>query len=205
MNIPFSYTVIIIILNVVASLYAWNNQSVMQKWMMNPYSIDNRQEYWRFITSGFIHNDYTHLFFNMFTLFFFGGIVESEIGGNLFVILFILGIIISDIPTYLKNRKNQYYNSLGASGGVSSVLFASILFNPMNGIRIFPIPFEMKAFIFGFLYLFYSYYQAKRGGDNINHDAHFYGAVFGVVFSILAVPGAFAHFISEVSRWQLFN
>lgn len=171
---------------------------------MNPYSTDQRREYWRFITSGFIHNDYMHLFFNMFTLYFFGGIVESTLGGVLFIILYLVGIIISDVPTFLKNRKNPYYNSLGASGGVSAVVFASILFYPMNPLYLMFIPIGIPGFIFGAIYMLYSYYQAERGGDNINHDAHLYGALFGILFAIIAVPGSLVHFFEQVSQWRLF-
>jgi membrane associated rhomboid family serine protease len=199
-----SLTVILIGLTVIASLYAWSNPTVLKNWMMNPYSTDQRREYWRFITSGFIHNDYMHLFFNMFTLYFFGGIVESTLGGVLFIILYLVGIIISDVPTFLKNRKNPYYNSLGASGGVSAVVFASILFYPMNPLYLMFIPIGIPGFIFGAIYMLYSYYQAERGGDNINHDAHLYGALFGILFAIIAVPGSLVHFFEQVSQWRLF-
>ena len=199
-----SLTIILIILTVIASLYAWSNPTVLKNWMMNPYSTDQRREYWRFITSGFIHNDYMHLFFNMFTLYFFGGIVESTLGGVLFIILYLVGIIISEVPTFLKNRKNPYYNSLGASGGVSAVVFASILFYPMNPLYLMFIPIGIPGFIFGAIYMFYSYYQAERGGDNINHDAHLYGALFGILFAIIAVPGSLVNFFEQVSQWRLF-
>jgi len=200
-----SLTVIIIIITVLASLYAWNNQTVMSNWMMNPYRTDQRREYWRFITSGLIHNDYMHLFFNMFTLYFFGKILEWQLGAILFVILYLVGIIVSDVPTFFKHKKNPYYNSLGASGGVSAIVFASILLRPLSPLYLFFIPVPIPGFIFGAIYMFYSYYQAERGGDNINHDAHLYGALFGILFTIVAIPSALPNFFEQVSNWNLFN
>ena len=199
-----SLTYVVIGVTVLASLYAWNNASVLQGWMMNPYSIDKRREYWRFITSGFIHNDYAHLFFNMFTLYFFGRIVERQLGGVLFLVMYLVGIVASDVPTYLKHRNSPHYNSLGASGGVSAVVFSSILFDPLNPLYLMFIPIGIPGFIFGGLYMFYSYYQANRSGDNINHDAHLYGALFGIVFSVIVVPGALVNFVQQVSTWRLF-
>jgi membrane associated rhomboid family serine protease len=200
-----SLTVIIIIITVLASLYAWNNQTVMSNWMMNPYRTDQRKEYWRFITSGLIHNDYMHLFFNMFTLYFFGKILEWQLGATLFIILYVVGIIVSDVPTFFKHKKNPYYNSLGASGGVSAIVFASILLRPLSPLYLFFIPVPIPGFIFGAIYMFYSYYQAERGGDNINHDAHLYGALFGILFTIVAIPSALPNFFEQVSSWNLFN
>jgi membrane associated rhomboid family serine protease len=200
-----SLTVIIIIITVLASLYAWNNQTVMSNWMMNPYRTDQRKEYWRFITSGLIHNDYMHLFFNMFTLYFFGKILEWQLGATLFIILYVVGIIVSDVPTFFKHKKNPYYNSLGASGGVSAIVFASILLRPLSPLYLFFIPVPIPGFIFGAIYMFYSYYQAERGGDNINHDAHLYGALFGILFTIVAIPSALPSFFEQVSSWNLFN
>jgi membrane associated rhomboid family serine protease len=141
----------------------------------------------------------------MFTLYFFGSTVEWRLGGGLFLILYLVGIVVSDVPTYLKNRKNPYYNSLGASGGVSAVVFASILFRPLAPLYLMFIPIPIPGFIFGGLYMLYSYYQAKRGGDYINHDAHLYGALFGLAFSILAVPSALPNFLAQISTWRLFN
>lgn len=198
-----SLTIILIIITVIASLYAWSNATVMKNWMMNPYLTEQRRQYWRFVTSGLVHNDYMHLFFNMFTMYFFGHIVEQQLGGGLFILMYVAGIIISDVPTYLKNRKNPYYNSLGASGGVSAVVFASILFQPLSPLYLFFIPVPIPGFIFGALYMFYSYYQAERGGDNINHDAHLYGALFGMLFAIMAVPGSLMNFFEQVSQWRL--
>ncbi len=206
-----SITLIIIIITVLASLYAWRDNAVLQRWMLNPYSVKRRSEYFRFITSGLIHNDYIHLFFNMFALYSFGNIVEQHfahefpgVGKILFVALYVLGIVVSDIPTYLKHQNQPHYNSLGASGGVSSIVFAFILLYPMMPLSLMFIPIPLPGFVFGGLYMAYSYYQAQRGGDFINHDAHLYGALFGIVFTIIAIPSSILNFIQEVTNWEGF-
>ncbi len=206
-----SLTLIIIIVTVIASLYAWSNNAVQQKWMLNPYAVKRHNEYFRFITSGLIHQDYMHLFFNMFAFYSFGNVVEAHfanefpgVGKILFVALYILGVVASDIPTYLKHQNEPYYNSLGASGGVSSSVFAAILLYPMMRMSLMFIPIFLPGFIFGALYMFYSYYQARRGGDYINHDAHLYGALFGLVFTVIAIPASVPGFIQQVASWEGF-
>lgn len=203
-----SITLIIIIITCITSYYAWKNASVQYKWMMNPYSISRNGTYFRFITSGFIHADGMHLIFNMFTLFFFGEVVENAFiavygpvfGGILFVGFYILGIIVSDIPTYLKHRNSPNYNALGASGGVSAVVFSSILFYPLADLCLYAI-LCLPGFIWGIIYLAYSYYSGRKSSDNINHDAHLYGAVFGIVFTIILYPGVISNFIVQIMEY----
>jgi len=203
-------TYLLIAVIVITSLYAWNKPNVFQKWLMNPYLINKQREYHRFLTSGLIHSNYGHLFLNMLALFFFGRNVEMVFGyilgpsGKIILILFfLLGIVVSDIPTYLKYKELPHYNSLGASGGVSALVFSSIMFFPLQKIYILFIPFGIPGFIIGILYLAYSYYQSKNMSDGINHDAHFYGAVFGVVFTIIISPGSLANFIKEIANFSL--
>ena len=204
-----SVTLILIILTAGISIYAWSNQDLMQKWIFHPYSVRKRHEYYRFVTSGFLHADWTHLLFNMFSFYMFAQVVEQvfigihgpEVGIALFLLVYIGGIVVSDIYTFLKEHKNFNYHSLGASGGVSAIIFSSILLNPLTKIIIFPIPVGIPGFIFGGLYLLYSYYQAKRMGDNVNHDAHFYGAIFGFLVTFLLVPGALGNFIQQIQQW----
>jgi membrane associated rhomboid family serine protease len=197
--ITLSVTLIVILISVAASIYAWNKPEIYHKWMMNPYRVNHNNEYYRFITSGFIHADYSHLFFNMFSLYFFAQVVENMMGILNFLILYIVGIVISDLPTYFKYNNVPNYNSLGASGGVSSVIFASILLNPLNKIYIFFIPVGIPGFIYGLLFLGFCYYMSKRGGDNINHSAHFYGSVFGLVYTAVILPWALGNFLEQVS------
>lgn len=205
-----SVTLILIVVSVAASLYAWNRQDILQRWIFNPYAVSHRNQYDRFITSGFIHSNYMHLLFNMFTLYFFGPVIEqayaSLYGGAgiwIFLALYFVGMIIADIPTYLKNRHNPNYNSLGASGAVSAVVFSSIMFYPLNEICLFAI-LCLPGFILGVLYLLYSYFQGKRMADNINHDAHLYGALFGIVFTVAIWPGIIPHFFSQLSNFRIF-
>jgi membrane associated rhomboid family serine protease len=163
-----------------------------------------RHQYYRFITCGFIHADFMHLAFNMFTLFFFGKWLEAHYVGDLdlphysYLILYLGAIIVANIPTYLKRRDDYNYRSLGASGGVCAVLFAVILLRPWSTITIIVIP--VPAIIYGGLFLFYSAYMGKRGGDNVNHDAHFWGALFGVVFTIALKPGVINIFLNELQH-----
>lgn len=198
-----SITIIIIAITVAASFIAWSRTDLYEKWLMIPYRIKHDKEFYRFITSGFIHSGYVHLAFNMLSFYFFGRILEVYLGAVPFVALYILGIIVSDIPTYLKYHNHSYYRSLGASGGVSAIIFSFILFDPLAPLRLFFIP--ITAFIFAILYLIYSYYQAKNASDNINHDAHFYGAVFGLLFTAAIHPPLVTHFFSEISNWSLFQ
>ena len=205
-----SITLIIIILTVIASFYAWNNPQVQHKWIFSPYIVHTNNEYHRFVTSGFIHADQMHLFFNMFTLFFFGELIETEyqhyfgsLGLALFVLLYIAGIVISDIPTFIKHKADPGYRALGASGGVAAVVFSSIMFFPLNKIYIFGI-IGIPGFILGVLYIIYSYFQGKKMADNINHDAHLYGAAFGIVFSIIVDPGVIARFVDQVLSYRAF-
>ena len=206
-----SVTVIIIVVTAIISIMAWNNYSLMNRWIMNPYQVANRGQYYRLITSGFLHADWGHLIFNMLSLYFFGGFIEQIFGllfgpmAPLYVIGFYLAaILVSDIPTFLKHRNNPGYNSLGASGGVSAIIFAGILFRPLTPIMLFFIPIPIPGFIFGGLYLAYSYYESRRGMGNVNHDAHFYGALFGVLFMVVLYPPILPGFFEQISTWRLF-
>lgn len=207
-----SLTYLLIALIVLVSFYAWSNPKVQANFIMNPYRIAGRNEYHRFITSAFIHADYLHLFFNLFTLYFFGRYVEHifvQLYGGIegkvyFLLLFLLGVVVSDLPTFFKYRHNPAYNALGASGGVSSLVFSFILFNPTEKLYLLFIPIGIPGFILGVLFLIYAYYQAKSNRDNINHSAHFYGALFGVVFCILLHPQVIPRFFYALTHWRLF-
>ena len=199
-------TLILTIITVLVSLYAWSNPDFMQSWIMYPFLVAKRSEWYRFITSGFLHADWSHLLFNMFAFYSFGqlvqGVFESEFGAQggtvRYLLLYLGGIIVSDIPTYLKHRDDPDYRSLGASGGVSSIIFSGVLFNPLGKIQIFPLPFGIPGFIFGFLYLGYSYYMGRRMSDNINHDAHFYGALYGVLLTLFLMPDVGPYFVQQI-------
>ncbi len=185
----YPITMLLIAINVIVSLIGFNNGNTINQLIMWPYGVKRAKQYYRFISSGFIHADFIHLFFNMFTLYSFGRAVEIyfreyELGGSIaYIALYLLGLIVSDLPTYVKQQDNQQYRSLGASGAVSAVVFACILFNPWGLIRLYGIPFPFIAY--AILYLIYCVYMAKRGIGNINHDAHLWGSVFGFVITVL--------------------
>jgi len=206
-----SITVILIILTVISSFYGFNNLSFIERWMFIPYKIKNRKQWDRFILSGFIHKDYIHLLFNMFTFYFFGRVVEqflmykygAAVGGIVFVIFYILGIIIADIPTYLKNKNNSYYRALGASGGTAATVFASIIILPLADICLFGI-LCLPGFILGAIFLIYSYTKGRQDNDGINHDAHLYGALFGIIFILIISPGSAVDFFDQIKIWRIF-
>ena len=202
-----SITLILVIITSGISYYAFSNYSLMDKLILNPYQVTKHKQYYRFVTSGFVHADFGHLIFNMLSLWFVGEGIEQlfaalfgPAGSLYYLFLYIVGIIVSDIPSYLKNRTNSNYNSLGASGGVSAVLFAAILFAPTMTISLYFF-IKMKAFIFGILFLAYSYYEARKGTSYVNHSAHMVGAIFGMVFMAVVYPAAVPGFFAQIQEW----
>jgi membrane associated rhomboid family serine protease len=193
---------------VLMSMYAWQRQDILYGWMFNPVAID-RGEYYRFITSGFIHADFMHIFFNLFTLYNFGGFIEmlivakfgDGIGRAAYLIFYVLSIIVADIPSYFKHRGNSNYNALGASGAVSAVLFGAILFFPTGVLAIWFIP--VPAFVFAILYLWYTYYEMRRGMSMIGHSAHWWGAMFGIVVMVALYPNVLPEFFNKIINWRL--
>lgn len=197
-------TLYIIILTALISISAFNNQAFMGKLIFNPYLVSKKNEWYRFVSNGFIHADWLHLIINMIVLYSFGTQVEAiykQIFGNMgtfyFIMLYLGGLIIAVAPTYKRNKENPYYNSLGASGAVSGITFAYILFFPWNKIYLYAI-IGIPAILAGIAYLFYSHYMNKKGGDNVNHDAHFWGAVFGFIFTLALKPSLFTFFIEQL-------
>jgi membrane associated rhomboid family serine protease len=197
-------------ITVLISMYAFSNPELMRKFILSPYIVNTRGEYYRFLTSGFLHKDHMHLIFNMITLYFFGPIIQmvftaifGSMGAFYYVALYLLAIIVSDIPSFFKYRNIPGYSSLGASGGVSAVVFAFILFLPLEKINLYLI-FPVPGFILGALYIMYSYYQSKKSSDNINHDAHLYGALFGLIFCIILYPPSVQNFLDQLKNWRLF-
>lgn len=200
-------TYIIIGLTSVVSLMSFNKPQIMNRFMFNPYAINHNNEYYRFLTSGLLHGSIGHLALNMLTMYFFGGIVEMYFsyifgasGAYYFVALYTLGVIVADIPTYFKQRNNPSYNALGASGGVASVLFVSIVLQPMQKICLYFF-ICLPGVILGIGYLIYSYFSGKKANDHINHDAHLYGALFGLVYCVVMVPHAIPNFIDQIANW----
>lgn len=195
-------TYIIIGITVLLSFKCFKDVSLFNKLAFIPYRIIKNNEWYRLVSHGFIHADTTHLLVNMFTFWSFGTYMESlfkhlgfgEIG---YLALYLGGMIVASLYDLFKRYKDPYYVSIGASGAVSAVLFASILFNPWGKILLFAI-IPIPGIIFGVVYLAYCQYMAKKAGDNINHNAHFYGAVYGFIFPILLDPSLLQTFLSDM-------
>lgn len=198
-------TLTIIAATVISSLAAFNNYNLFNRWKFNAYAVKHERQLWRFLTYGFIHADYPHLFINMIVLWSFGDFVEQAyrvlFPGNwlvLFLILYFVGMIISTLFSFIRHRDNPAYNAVGASGAVSAITFASILMDPTGGVYLFFIPIPIPAVVFGLLYLVYSYVMARKAKDNIGHDAHFWGAIFGVVFTLACEPSLAINFWRQI-------
>ncbi|MHA4893690.1 rhomboid family intramembrane serine protease [Pedobacter sp. PWIIR3] len=188
----------IFIFTIVTSIYAFNDHNLMAKFILSPYNVARRNRIYTLITSGFIHADWMHLIFNMLTFFSFGFALESMIGSVNFAILYFVSLVASDLPTVFRHKNDTWYHSLGASGAISAVLFSYILFQPFSKMYIMPIPFGIWSIVFGPLYLFYCVYAAKQQRDNINHDAHFFGALSGIILTIILKQGIIASFIEQL-------
>ena len=203
-------TILLIVITSIISILAFNRRELFDKLQLNPYAVWHKKEWYRIISHGFLHADWVHLFINMFVLFSFGssvenifkqlateGIIKSPVLS--YVLLYFVSMIFATLTTIKKQKDNYWYNSVGASGAVSAIVFASIFFQPLAKLyfyAVIPIP----GIVFGVLYLGYSHYMSRRGGDNINHDAHFIGAVFGFLFPIILEPKLIYIFLG-----QLFN
>ncbi len=204
-------TIILIAITVWTSMRGWKNTAIQSKWMFNPYTVYHGKQYYRLLSSGFIHSNPTHLIFNMIALFFFGGVIErayliqfGQLGILYYLITYIAGIAVANLKTYSKYKNSSYYNSLGASGGVASILFASILYKPTSSICLY-FAICIPAFIIGAFYLIYSYYSGKRMADNVNHDAHLYGSLFGIAFTILLRPTVVVEFFNSIRHFNLYE
>lgn len=213
---PFSLnlTLVIIIITVILSIAGFNNQKVIDDLIFYPPAISRRKQWYRFITCGFIHADVLHLAFNMYAFYMFGGTVEkkfqeifTEQGKILYLVLYLSALVVALLPTYLKNLDNYYYKSLGASGAVAAVVFTFIMLDPMRGIGLIFIPgIFIPAFIFAIIYLAVSAWLDKRGGGSINHSAHFWGSVYGIVFILatsylLTDKRIIEEFLKKIQEW----
>ena len=193
-------TLLLIAATCVVSLVAFRTPSLLMRLILWPPAIDRHRQYDRLVTYGFIHADFWHLFFNMFTLFFFGRQIEgwmaAQKGPWVFPLFYFSALVVSILPTYLKHQKDPNYRSLGASGAVSAVLFAFILLKPWNLILVMFIP--APAILYAVFYVGYSIWMDKRGNDNINHSAHLAGAAFGVMFMLFMEPQVLNTFLEEL-------
>ena len=193
-----SITIVIVAVTVLVSWRAFNDRALMERMILWPPAVERRRQYDRLLGYGFVHADWMHLLFNMITLWSFGTAVERLFSPMItpvgFVLFYLSAIVVSILPTYIAHRRDPNYRSLGASGGVSAVLFAFILFDPWSKLIIFPIPVPIPAFLFAILYVAYSIWMDRRGRDNVNHSAHLWGAAYGLLFTVLLEPRILGHF-----------
>lgn len=193
-----SIALVIFVATIVASLAGlYAAPQVIERSLFRPYWFTRRKQYETIVTSGFVHADLPHLLFNMVTFYFFAFPLERQIGPAKFAVLYFLGLVLSDLGTWQKHRNDPEYASLGASGAISAVLFASIVYFPWQKLFIIPIPVPIPAPLFAIGYVAYSWYSARHPRGRINHDAHLGGAVFGLAFVLLTDPSAY----SNLLRW----
>jgi membrane associated rhomboid family serine protease len=199
-------TLLIIGVTALISVLSFSNRDLYRRLLFNAYDIKHFGNGYRFVSYALVHADWMHLLINMMVLYSFGQAVEAYYGivfgtkGILyFILLYVGGTVLSTTPAYGKYHEDYSYSAVGASGAVSAVVFASIVFDPLNKIYLFFIPIGIPAIIFGVLYLFYSWYMAKKNVDNIGHDAHFWGAIFGFFLTIVMKPSLALHFIRTIT------
>lgn len=195
-------TLSIIAVTCVVSFAAFKRAPMWHKLVLWPPGVVRRHEYWRLWTSGFVHADMQHLLFNMITLFFFGRLMEGffvpRIGMAGYVLFYLGGLLVSSLPSCLRHRNDTRYVSLGASGAVSGVLFGFILLQPWALIFVFFFP--LPAILYAALYVGYSVYMDRRGGDRINHSAHLWGSAYGVLFTLLVEPRVLGMFVEQLTH-----
>ena len=205
-------TLILVLANCAVSIPAFNNSKLTNDLIFYPPAIAVNNQYYRFISHGFLHADLAHLAFNMIALYSFGGAVEhifslqclfGSMGKFYYLLMYMAALVIATLPTYQKNKNNFQYRSLGASGAVSAVVFAGITLLPQLPINFMFIPIDIPGYLFGIVYLAVSAYLDKKGGGNVNHSAHFWGAAFGIIFTIilclaLAQMNVFENFLRQL-------
>ncbi len=204
-----SITLLLVILTCIVSYRAFENRELYSRLKHHPYSVARYGEYHRFLTSGFVHVDWTHLLINMYVFYIFGEVVESRFlyefgnvfGRIYFILLYLVCIVAADLPSFFKHRDYSGYSAVGASGGVSGITFAFVLFYPWHQLLLFFI-IPMPAIVFAVLYLVYSSYASKNINDNIGHDAHFFGAITGFIFTILLKPALLVLFMQQLLEFQ---
>lgn len=193
-------TLTILAITCIVSFAAFSNPKLLERLILWPPAITRNRQYDRLLTCGFVHADFAHLLFNMFTFFSFGAYMERlftpHIGMAGYALFYAAGIVVSVLPSYLRHRDDASYRSLGASGAVSAVLFAYILLKPWSTILIFAFP--VPAIVFALIYLGYTIYMDRRQTDRINHSAHLWGAIYGVLFTLALDPSVAGRFFDQL-------
>ena len=200
-----SVTLVICIVTFLISYQAFNNRNIIESLKHYPVAEHQNKEYYRMLSSGFVHGGWVHLLINLFVLYQFGPIVETILqqlfgtimGPVIFLFMYLTTIIVADLPSFFKHKSNPSYAAIGASGAVSGVVFIYILFFPWTSLSLYGIiPF--KAIVGGIAYLIYSSWASNNRNDGIDHSAHFYGAIYGILFMIVIYPKVISHFIAEM-------
>jgi membrane associated rhomboid family serine protease len=201
-------TIFLIVITCLISILCFNNSSLFSRLQFNPYQIFHRRQFYRMLSHGFVHANWWHLIVNMLVLYFFGSHVESIMrmlgqGGMLklplliYFLMYLIAIVFASTISLVRYKDNHWYNSVGASGGVAAVMFFCIFFEPWQKLYLYGV-IGIPGIIFAILYLIYSQYMSRRGGDNINHDAHFLGAVFGFIFPLFIDINLYKYFIDQL-------
>lgn len=196
---------IIFLTTIMVSLLTFSNTTLYGKLMLHPHSVSRGNKLYTIITSGFIHRDWMHLFMNMLSYYFFAFQLErilvmaSNWGHIQFGMLYLVSLILSDMGSIIRHKDHFWYHSLGASGAVCAVVFSYILFYPLASMLILPIPIPIPAVLYGILFLAYCMYATKSANDNINHEAHFLGALAGMLITIILYPHIIRHFITQLT------
>jgi len=198
-------TIAIIAVTVLVSILGFNNDTLFSRFKFNPYDVKHSGQWYRFFTYGFLHAGWVHLFINMFVFYSFGSMVEKAYRYYFnskyvlyFLLLYVGALLLSIIPSFGKHKNDVFYSSVGASGAVSAIVFSSILIAPLQKIYIFFIPVGIPAILFGVLYVGYEYWMSRRAKDNIGHDAHLWGALFGLIFTIIMKPVIVLYFLEQL-------
>lgn len=203
-----SITLIIILITVAFSIWGFQSPDIFYKYAFYPFRVSSNGEYVRFFSSSLLHVGWSHLLFNMLTLFFFGAAVEESFeyyrpgnGALIMAGMYVTAMVVSELGTLMKYKNDRSYSSVGASGAVSAILFSSIWFMPTKMILVMFIP--MPGFVFGALYLMYTAWAAKNDhSGHINHDAHFYGAVWGILVTLVLAPESLGAFFHQLARFS---
>ncbi|MCX6248571.1 MAG: rhomboid family intramembrane serine protease [Bacteroidetes bacterium] len=195
----------IIFFTVAVSIVCFTNEELFNRLKFNAFDVKHSNQWYRFFSYGFLHSGWVHLLINMFVLYSFGYLVEHFLRGYFrekyilyYILLYLGGLLLSIIPAYGKHKNDVFYNAVGASGAVSAVIFASIIILPQAPISFFLIPVEIPSWIFGLLYITYEFVMSRKSKDNIGHDAHFWGAVYGILFMIVLKPALAEDFLRKI-------
>ncbi len=202
-----SITLIILIVTIFVSVSSFYRVELFDLLKFNAYQINQNREVWRFFSSGFVHTGWLHLGVNMYVFWMFGHEVEkyfrifvgTELYRLIYLLFYITSLPMSTIYSFEKNKHNFWYNSVGASGAVSAVVFAYIIINPFHSLYLIFLPIPIPAIVFGLIYVIYSYYMSKKGDDNIGHDAHLFGSIYGFLFMVILKPSLLPALISKLS------